>query len=72
LSPEPELDPDEDEELPESLDELDELDELPDFAASEPESEPEDELSAAVPLDPLAAPSLPAGTVLAPLRLSVR
>jgi hypothetical protein len=71
LSPEPELDPDEDEELPESLDEpdeLDELDELPDFA----ESEPEDELSAAVPLDPLAAPSLPAGTVLAPLRLSVR
>jgi hypothetical protein len=49
-------------ELPESLDEVDDL------AASEPE----DELSDEEPFDPLAAPSLPAGTVLDPVRLSVR
>jgi hypothetical protein len=66
LDPEPELDPEpdpesEDFELPESLVELEDL----------ADSEPEDELSDE-PFDPLAAPSLPAGTVLAPVRLSVR
>jgi hypothetical protein len=69
LSPEPEPDPDE--ELPEPLDEADESDEADepsDFA----ESEPEDELSDAAPLDPLAAPSLLAATVLDPFLLSVR
>jgi hypothetical protein len=55
-------------ELPESLDELPEsLDELDDLA----ESEPADELSDEEPFEPLAAPSL-AGTVLDPVRLSVR
>jgi hypothetical protein len=75
LSPEPaEDDPDEDdpaeddpeEDEPELLESLDELD---DFADSElPADEPSDEDD---PFDPL-APSLPAATVLAPLRLSVR
>jgi hypothetical protein len=65
--PEPELDF-EPFELPESLDELDELDELDDFAVSELL----DELSVEEPFDPLAAVSLPAGTVFDPERLSVR
>jgi hypothetical protein len=69
LSGEPEPDPDD--ELPESPDEPDEppeLEELDDFA----ESDPDDELSDEDPLDPRAAPSLPAETVLDPFLLSVR
>jgi len=61
LSPLPVLD---DFELPESLEELPED---PLFAASEPLEELSED-----PLDPLAAESLPAGTVLEPVRLSVR
>jgi hypothetical protein len=76
LSPDPEPDP-ELLDFPESLDFPDSLDlpESPDFPESPdelddlPESEPTDELSDE---DPLAAPSLPAGTVLDPFRLSVR
>jgi hypothetical protein len=54
-------------ELPESL--------LPDPLLSDPlfaESELPDELSDDDPLDPFAEPSLAAGTLLAPFRLSVR
>jgi hypothetical protein len=63
-------DPDEPED-PDELDEPESPDELVDFEESE-ESELPDELSADDPFDPLAEPSLAAGTVLAPARLSVR
>jgi hypothetical protein len=60
-------DPDE----PEDSDELPEP-ESPDELVDFEESELPDELSADDPFDPLAEPSLAAGTVLAPARLSVR
>lgn len=65
MSPELELDPEV--ELPEPFDELDELDDSADFAPSDGAAELSDE----EPLE-LAAPSLPADTVLEPFRLSVR
>jgi hypothetical protein len=65
LSPEPELDPEVD---PPDEPESEELEDSDDFPASDVVDEP----SADGPLEPFAAPSLPAATVLDPLRLSVR
>ena len=63
LDPEP--DPDDEPEEPEEPEELEDSDDFPD-------SDLAGELSVDEPLEPLAAPSLPAATVLEPFRLSVR
>ena len=66
--PEPDPEPEPEADEPELLESADEPDEVDDLAASELDDEPSDE----DPLDPAAAPSLPAATVLDPFRLSVR